>query len=105
MTGIKDVVLQNETAEHGMEEDQQPDIPSTDGTDNSIQEIETPLKMTQDPERDYCWQTETTLTKGVGKGCDDITAEPINLFEVWMEYVYSERINNGLYDRLPQLRK
>jgi hypothetical protein len=43
--------------------------------------------------------------KNLEKGCDDTTAVPINLFEARMKYVYSERIKNGLYDRLPQLRK
>jgi hypothetical protein len=110
MTGIKVNVdlskeLQNKTAEHGMEEDHQPDIPSTDGTENSIQEIESHLRMIQDPERDYSWRPETTLTNNPEKGCDDTTAVPIDLFEAWMEYVYSEGIKNGLYDRLPQLRK
>lgn len=100
--------LLNETVEFGME-DHQPDVPSTDGTEKPNQEI-----PDFDPER----------------GCDDTTTVPINtgqlehmklnkhkeipqkrtrqkidIFEVWMEFVYSERIKNGLYDRLPRLGK
>jgi hypothetical protein len=50
-------------------------------------------------------QPETTLTNIPEEGCDNMTATPIDLFKAWMEYVYSERIKNGLYGRLPQLRK
>jgi hypothetical protein len=33
------------------------------------------------------------------------TRQKIDIFEAWMELVYSERIKNGLYDRLSRLGK
>ncbi|KAN0071475.1 hypothetical protein V8E54_010071 [Elaphomyces granulatus] len=88
------------------------------------------LRIIQNPERNYR-RPKTTLNKNPEKRCNDTTTvsviarqleqmkmnedqeipwnpkkrkqQKIDLFETWMEFTYSERIKNGLYDRLPRL--
>ncbi|KAN0079317.1 hypothetical protein V8E54_004531 [Elaphomyces granulatus] len=111
--------LQKKTAEPEMEERHQPDVSNTDETKNPIQDMEKQperrLRMIQNPERNYR-RPKTTLNKNPEKRCNDTTTDQevprnpkkrkqqkIDLFETWMEFTYSERIKNGLYDRLPRL--
>ena len=94
--------LQKKAAELEMEETQHPER-----CPRAIQDPE--------PERSYRRPDALEMTQRqleqmeLNKG-QEIPREPqqrtqqsIDLFKAWMEFIYSERTKNGLYDRLPRL--